>query len=401
MIENINRSLAAASPPELPTLGLEGVQAKLTLGTPGDVYEQEADQVARQVVDEIHSDPFQAPSTRSEEKSQPKVEDAGRVQRQITVQAAGDAEGEISSEWEAQLQGAKSGGQPLSLSVKEPMEQAFGADFSGVRVHTGAQADGLARSIQAKAFTTKQDVFFGQGAYEPGSRGGQELIAHELTHVVQQKFDSANRATIKNGKKKGGSKDKRIAEAIDITSQMKRQKDTTKGKNILYSDKPILRIFNKETIQCVKQYASSSSSKKKSVPKNTRTPFTNNIKKAQKEIKKLLGKTAFDLAHRLSYHDIAKTVQEKPKQAIMSMIKKVTIPQRNFGTYIKIGDKTYYNNVVQHIHDTRKLIRLLNSSPYNLRPGVSSDNRSIGKRYDGVYENGKLSPQSKGTKSFG
>jgi hypothetical protein len=66
------------------------------------------------------------------------------------------------------------------------MERAFGADFGGVRVHTGAQADGLARSIQAKAFTTGQDVYFRQGAYEPGSRGGQELIAHELTHVGQQ-----------------------------------------------------------------------------------------------------------------------------------------------------------------------------------------------------------------------
>ncbi len=65
--------------------------------------------------------------------------------------------------------------------------QAFGADFSGVRVHTDAQAHQLNQSIQAKAFTTGQDVFVRQGAYEPGSRGGQELLAHELTHVVQQK----------------------------------------------------------------------------------------------------------------------------------------------------------------------------------------------------------------------
>jgi hypothetical protein len=72
------------------------------------------------------------------------------------------------------------------------MEREFGADFGGVRVHTGAQADILARSIQAKAFTTGQDVFFRQGAYEPGLRGGQELIAHELTHVVQQEEKGGN-----------------------------------------------------------------------------------------------------------------------------------------------------------------------------------------------------------------
>jgi hypothetical protein len=63
---------------------------------------------------------------------------------------------------------------------------AMGADFSGVTVHTDTQSDQLNRSVQAKAFTTGQDIFFRQGAYQPSSRSGQELIAHELTHVVQQ-----------------------------------------------------------------------------------------------------------------------------------------------------------------------------------------------------------------------
>lgn len=119
------------------------VQRKLTLGTPGDMYEQEAERVARQVVDEIHSTPSRVQNAQSEEERIPAGGEAGRVQRQITVRSAGDAGGELSSEWEGQLQRAKSGGQPLSPSVKEPMERAFGADFGGVRVHTGAQADGL------------------------------------------------------------------------------------------------------------------------------------------------------------------------------------------------------------------------------------------------------------------
>jgi hypothetical protein len=67
------------------------------------------------------------------------------------------------------------------------MEKAFGGvDFSQVKVHNDAVSDQLNQSIQARAFTTGQDVFFRGGEYNPGSRGGQELLAHELTHVVQQ-----------------------------------------------------------------------------------------------------------------------------------------------------------------------------------------------------------------------
>ena len=84
------------------------------------------------------------------------------------------------------IQSAKGGGAPLHDNVRSSMERGFGADFSGVRVHTGGQADALNRSLNARAFTTGSDIFFGKGQYNPGSSGGQELIAHELTHTVQQ-----------------------------------------------------------------------------------------------------------------------------------------------------------------------------------------------------------------------
>ena len=76
------------------------------------------------------------------------------------------------------------------------MEQAFGADFGGVKVHTDSRSDQLNQSIQARAFTTGQDVFFRQGEYNPGSRGGQELLAHELTHVVQQNGGTVQRSPL-------------------------------------------------------------------------------------------------------------------------------------------------------------------------------------------------------------
>ncbi len=102
------------------------------------------------------------------------------------------AGGDASTELETSIQTAKGGGQPLDGGLQRSMGQAMGADFSGVKVHTDSQSDQLNKSIQAKAFTTGQDVFFRQGAYEPSSRGGQELIAHELTHVVQQNGKSTS-----------------------------------------------------------------------------------------------------------------------------------------------------------------------------------------------------------------
>jgi hypothetical protein len=74
----------------------------------------------------------------------------------------------------------------MDHATRNNMEGAFGADFGGVRIHTDARADDLNRALSAKAFTTGQDVFFRSGEYNPGSSSGRELLAHELTHVVQQ-----------------------------------------------------------------------------------------------------------------------------------------------------------------------------------------------------------------------
>lgn len=174
-IQGVNRlEKGSGMPPGPPSPLRFSIQPKLTVGAVGDRYEQEADRVARQVVNQIHAPRVIAHS------SEPTP-----VQRKISVQTSGEG-GAVSQEWEGELSQARTGGNPLAAEVKGPMEQGFGADFSGVRVHTDGRADRLARSIQAKAFTTGEDLFFRQGAYQPGSRGGQELIAHELTHVVQQ-----------------------------------------------------------------------------------------------------------------------------------------------------------------------------------------------------------------------
>ena len=163
----------------MPTLTphtLSPLQRKLTVGQPGNKYEQEADTVAAKVVEQINS-------PTSQQSVQGKVEP---VVEPTVMRDGGVGGGAVDASVEQSIQQAKGGEQGLSEDVREPMEQAFGDDFSGVRVHNNSNADQLNCSLNARAFTTGPDIFFKQGEYNPGSRDGQELLAHELTHVVQQ-----------------------------------------------------------------------------------------------------------------------------------------------------------------------------------------------------------------------
>jgi hypothetical protein len=79
------------------------------------------------------------------------------------------------------------GGSPLDSPTRGFMEDRLGADFSDVRIHTGAKADQSARSINAQAYTVGSDVVFQSGKYAPDTDPGRHMLAHELTHVVQQR----------------------------------------------------------------------------------------------------------------------------------------------------------------------------------------------------------------------
>jgi hypothetical protein len=101
---------------------------------------------------------------------------------------AGDLQAslEAGSEIESRLAASKGGGSPLPDEVRATMEPRFGADFSGVRLHTGGEAAQLSQDLSAQAFTHGEDIYLGAGQYSPGTSEGQRLLAHELTHVVQQ-----------------------------------------------------------------------------------------------------------------------------------------------------------------------------------------------------------------------
>lgn len=92
------------------------------------------------------------------------------------------------------IQTLRGGGQPLTSSARRYFETRFGRDLSTVRIHTSSESAGMAKALNAQAFTTGRDVFFGEGKYAPGTRDGNTLLAHELTHTIQQGAAARSRA---------------------------------------------------------------------------------------------------------------------------------------------------------------------------------------------------------------
>ncbi|MEH1778320.1 MAG: DUF4157 domain-containing protein [Nostoc sp.] len=141
------------------SFGKLAIQAKLTIGEPGDKYEQEADRVAAHVVQRINQP--EAVSAKQEENIQ-RVEKPGvaEIQMKSLVQrreAIGG--GEASTDLESAINNAKGGGQALDAGLQRSMGEAMGADFSGVRVHTDAQSDKLNKSISVQSGEEEQRRF--------------------------------------------------------------------------------------------------------------------------------------------------------------------------------------------------------------------------------------------------
>ncbi len=121
------------------------------------------------------------------------------VQRVVALASGETGEQQVAPEVESTIERKRGGGHGLASGLRTEMESVFGTDFSGVRVHTDAEANALNRAVNAVAFTTGQDIFFGHGAYNPDSSPGRELLAHELTHVVQQGGDSRIQGKLVSG----------------------------------------------------------------------------------------------------------------------------------------------------------------------------------------------------------
>jgi hypothetical protein len=95
--------------------------------------------------------------------------------------------GRIHPNVETRINRMRGAGMALPPQTRSSMESIIGAGLADVRVHDGTAADGLARAVQARAFATGRDLFFARGEYRPGTSGGERLLAHELTHIAQQR----------------------------------------------------------------------------------------------------------------------------------------------------------------------------------------------------------------------
>ena len=157
------------------------LQAKLTVNNPHDAFEQEADRVADQVM--RMPEPAAHVSTQTSALVQRRCECAMELQRSEGPAAAAP---HVDSTTEHAIASLSGRGQALPPAVRAFMEPRFNADFSAVRLHSDAHAQQLARSVSAQAFTVGSNIVFGAGHLAPETDHGRRLLAHELTHVLQQ-----------------------------------------------------------------------------------------------------------------------------------------------------------------------------------------------------------------------
>ena len=174
----------------------QAIQAKLAVSNPGDASECEADRVAGEVLRMPDPQPgptaqrspldIQRKCTKCEEKlrEQPVSDPKEKIVHAKWADTSGSSG--VSGGLESYLNTARGGGQPLAARERAYFEPRFGREFGNVRVHTNSGAAHAADQIRARAFTSGDDIVFGARHYAPESNEGRKLLAHELSHVVQQ-----------------------------------------------------------------------------------------------------------------------------------------------------------------------------------------------------------------------
>jgi hypothetical protein len=175
------------------------VRAALEIVKPDHPSEVEAETTAKHVVSMSEpAHPAALPPARGGPRASAALEDRKEQQEPIQRAAVDDkkdepvqrtAEGQPngSANVSGEIKSSLSGGEPLPASVRGFMEPRFGADFSSVRMHADSRAARLNKDVSARAFAYGNHIFFGNNQFQPHTGEGRELIAHELTHVVQQR----------------------------------------------------------------------------------------------------------------------------------------------------------------------------------------------------------------------
>jgi len=250
------------------------IQAKLKVSQPEDKYEQEADRTAEAVMRAPANDGMASPlpsisrvasgsaqraedeeenpdhspghsplkqhrqpGKKDEESRTPLLqlqesegeglqrEESVENDEELMTERAGSSEGpSVPQGFTTLMQQSSGEGRPVPRETRGLFEARFGADFSGVRIHTGTNATTLNRAIQAKAFTRANHIYFSDGAYDPSSSAGQTLLAHELTHVIQQGQGGDSRGSVQ--REEAGSS---VDDGEQVRKKMMRELERARG----------------------------------------------------------------------------------------------------------------------------------------------------------------------------
>lgn len=184
---NVARSTSQTNHPECPSLSLQRtvgnqavqrLQAKLTISSPGEIYEQEADRISEQVM--------RAPAPQIRRACACGATCPKCQTKQLQTKRADSCDSGQTAVPPIIHDVLRSSGRPLDPATRAFMEPRFGHDFSQVRIHTDPKAATSSQSIQALAYTAGRDIIFAPNQYSPQTERGKRLLAHELAHVVQQ-----------------------------------------------------------------------------------------------------------------------------------------------------------------------------------------------------------------------
>ena len=259
------------------------VQAKMSVSVPGEPAEAEADTVA----DAVMRMPAPAAATPASTSDKSDKASASRLPRLANIRppsvpsvapvipVAARAVSPSSAEPAADVNGgggnvdagadsapavshalSGGGGAPLDASARSFLEPRMGHDLSDVRVHTGERAAKSAQAVNAQAYTVGRDVVFGAGAYQPGSSAGRKLLAHELTHVVQQTGGARRKSVArKPGAAFSARHFHRTVSAPETAPQKKPGEKSSGRNNAPASDAPVVAVGGEKTAKTAKNAA--------------------------------------------------------------------------------------------------------------------------------------------------
>ncbi|MBB4804826.1 hypothetical protein HNP38_000098 [Chryseobacterium defluvii] len=278
------------------------IQKKLSVGSADDSYEAEADRVADQVMKMQGSSSQPAHTGALLQRKCAACEQEEKLQMKpltesitpLIQRSSSESGGVAPDPMESQINSGKGGGNRMDAETESFMESRFSADFSNVKIHTGNEAVQMSRELSAQAFTVGNDIYFNEGKYDPNSDHGKHLLAHELTHTIQQgnRIQAKSEHRIQRYLEGNGTAGSAIGNAYRIADDLSAAVKVGYPNHDLYAEAGKAAASNtllanvgsgirlvEETTNFVVSHAGKSKTLKKVVPENIRNSTSGNSMK--------------------------------------------------------------------------------------------------------------------------